>query len=86
MAYLVRIDSNVQGRSLIKYLKTLNYAKVFDARVLSKINQTQLLDLFTSDGTQIDIVQFNKILVESELSDDISIDEAISKSAEWKSK
>lgn len=86
MAYLVRIENNRQGNMLIKYLKTLNFAKVIGGKDLLTSDKSQLLDLFTIDGNQIDIKQFNMILADAEGSNDISLEDALNKSAEWKTK
>lgn len=86
MAYLVQIDDSTQGKELMNFLKTLDYVKVYDKNKISGKTQRQIIDLYNSAGGRLTTDEINELLETAEQSGEISFEDAVEASEEWKTK
>lgn len=80
MSYLVEIENIEQGKSLINYLKTLNFVKILNNADTDFDNEI----LFDNSGNPLSDATINTILNKSENSNNITLSDAIQSSSEWK--
>ena len=86
MAYLVQIEDNANGNDLVRFLRSLNYVKVFEKKSAISEEHIALLDLYDLSGNQLDIEKFSSIIENAEQSNSIDINDAIAISKKWQLK
>lgn len=82
MTYLLNVEDTSEGKSLIDFLKSLKFVELIhdSDEIVSGV------ELFDENGMTITKNQLEKILLDSESSKSIEIDDAFNMSELWKNK